>query len=314
MKILKILKKMKNEIYKKFIEGFDKGFFIKVGDNRNLNLYIGMDEDSKYAFEFRGKFSPMRIHGSDVISVSQTKDNETLMLRFSLENVELLEYFCTFCQDLVESTNHITDDNTAYRMLYSRFMSWKKLFKPNKGNLTELEIMGLIGELLFLKEYMIPKYGVDNSLDSWMGPEKTHKDFSTDDVWYEIKTLNAGKESVRISSLEQLDSDKNGYLVIYALERMSPSYDGIKLNKLVDEILGGIKIHIQRELFMSKLELYGFDFSSEYNNYVYTLIDNSSYLVNDEFPKLVRKTIPSCINKIQYEIILSEIEKYKTNI
>ena len=95
---------------------------------------------------------------------------------------------------------------------------------------------------------------------------------------------------------------------------MSPSYDGIKLNKLVDEILGGIKIHIQRELFMSKLELYGFDFSSEYNNYVYTLIDNSSYLVNEEFPKLVRKTIPSCINKIQYEIILSEIEKYKTNI
>lgn len=312
--IMKLQKTMKNDIFKKFTEGFDNGFFIRVGDNRNINLYIGKDDEGKYAFEFRGKFIPMRIHGSNVISVSQTKNEEFLTLRFALENIDLLEYFCTFCQDLLESTRPINDDNTAYKMLYSRFMSWKKLFKPNNGNLTEYEIMGLIGELLFLKKYMLPKYGIEISLDSWMGPEKTHKDFSTDDVWYEIKALNVGKESVRISSLEQLDSDKNGYLVIYALERMSPSFDGIKLNDLVDNILGEINHHIQRELFMSKLELYGFDFSSEYNNYVYTLIDESSYLVNVEFPKLMRKAIPSCINKIQYEIILSEIEKYKINL
>lgn len=312
--IMKLLKTMKNDIYKKFTEGFDNGFFIKVGDNRIINLYIGKDEEGKFAFEFRGKFIPMRIHGSNVISVSQARDGNALTLRFALENIDLLEYFCTFCQDLLESTRPINDDNTAYKMLYARFMSWKKLFKPNCSNLTETEIMGLIGELLFLKKYMLPKYGTETSLDSWMGPEKTHKDFSTDDVWYEIKTFNVGRESVRISSLEQLDSDKNGYLVIYALERMSPSFDGIKLNNLVDEVLGDIKYYIQRELFMSKLELYGFDFSPDYNNYVYTLINTSSYLVNAEFPKLMRENIPSCINKIQYEIILSEIEKYKINL
>lgn len=311
---MKILKTMKNDIFKKFTEGFDDGFFVKTGDNRNINLYIGKDEEGKYTFEFRGKFIPMRIHGSNVISVSQTKDGDLLTLRFALENIDLLEYFCTFCQDLLDSTRPVNDDNTAYKMLYSRFMSWKKLFKPSNGNLTEYEIMGLIGELLFMKKYMLPQYGVETTLDSWMGPEKTHKDFSTDNVWYEIKTINVGKESVRISSLEQLDSDKNGYLVIHALERMSPSFDGIKLNNLVDIILGEINHHIQRELFMSKLELYGFDFSTEYNNYVYTLVNTSSYMVNAEFPKLMREDIPSCINKVQYEIMLPEIEKYKINL
>ena len=87
-----IRKKMKNDIYIKFIEGFDKGFFIKVGENRILNLYVGMDEDSKYAFEFRGNFNPRRIHGSDVISVCQTKDNDTLILRFSFI-YEFIEMF-----------------------------------------------------------------------------------------------------------------------------------------------------------------------------------------------------------------------------
>ena len=45
------------------------------------------------------------------------------------------------------------------------------------------EVMGLIGELLFMQDYMIPHYGVNMALDSWMGPEKTHKDYSTERVF-----------------------------------------------------------------------------------------------------------------------------------
>ena len=47
--------------------------------------------------------------------------------------------------------------------------------------------MGLIGELLFLRDEMIPTKGLDAALESWMGPEKTHKDFSYDNDWYEVK-------------------------------------------------------------------------------------------------------------------------------
>lgn len=303
---------MKNDLYNKFLEGFQSGYFIRVGQNRDINLYIGKDENGQFAFEFRGQFSPIRLYGSDVISVSQTKEKDFLSIRFSLENSSLLEYFCTFCQDLVDSTLAIKDDNTTYKILHSRFLSWKKLFKPNNGNLTEFEIMGLIGELLFFQNFMMPQYGIQKSLDSWMGPEKTHKDFSTDDVWYEIKAINSGKESVRISSLEQLDSDIDGYLVLYSLERMSPSFTGIKLNGLVDNILSKITSHIQKEMFISKLELYGFDFSPEYDNYVYMLINTVHYLVSDKFPRLVRTKIPVSINKIQYEIILAEIEEHIT--
>ncbi len=95
----------------------------------------------------------------------------------------------------------------------------KKLFRPNNGGMNDNEVMGLIGELLFMQDYMIPHYGVDMALDSWMGPEKTHKDYSTESVWYEIKAISAGKDSVKISSLEQLDGDDEGYLAIYCLEK-----------------------------------------------------------------------------------------------
>ena len=91
--------------------------------------------------------------------------------------------------------------------------------------MSDTEIVGLLGELLFMDDHMIPQYGVATALASWMGPEKTHKDFSTENMWYEIKTINSGKTTVRISSLEQLDGDIEGQLVVYDLEKMSPSFN-----------------------------------------------------------------------------------------
>lgn len=304
---------MKNSIYNKFMQGFECGYFTRIGDNRDINLYIGKDENAHYSIDFRGTFHPVKIVGSKVIEVSQFSIDETQFLRFSLLNSDLLECFSLFCYDLIKSTLGIVDDETAYKQLQTRYLSWKRMFKPNRGLLTESEIMGLIGELLYMRDYMIPIHGVDAALESWTGPEKTHKDFSLNDTWYEIKTISSGKESVRISSLEQLDSDIIGYLVVYSLERMSPSFNGVRLNELVAQIMDLIPIAIQRDLLLAKLELYGYDFSPEYDNYVYAVSDCVSYKVHENFPRLVRKDIPVSVSRIQYEIILSEIEDFKMN-
>lgn len=295
------------------MQGFECGYFTRIGDNRDINLYIGKDENAHYSIDFRGTFHPVKIVGSKVIEVSQFSIDETQFLRFSLLNSDLLECFSLFCYDLIKSTLGIVDDETAYKQLQTRYLSWKRMFKPNRGLLTESEIMGLIGELLYMRDYMIPIHGVDAALESWTGPEKTHKDFSLNDTWYEIKTISSGKESVRISSLEQLDSDIIGYLVVYSLERMSPSFNGVRLNELVAQIMDLIPIAIQRDLLLAKLELYGYDFSPEYDNYVYAVSDCVSYKVHENFPRLVRKDIPVSVSRIQYEIILSEIEDFKMN-
>lgn len=293
------------------MQGFECGYFTRIGDNRDINLYIGKDENAHYSIDFRGTFHPVKIVGSKVIEVSQFAIDETQFLRFSLLNSDLLECFSLFCYDLIKSTFGIVDDETAYKQLQTRYLSWKRMFKPNRGFLTESEIMGLIGELLYMRDYMVPIHGVDAALESWTGPEKTHKDFSLNDTWYEIKTISSGKESVRISSLEQLDSDIIGYLVVYSLERMSPSFNGVRLNELVAQIMDLIPIAIQRDLLLAKLELYDYDFSPEYDNFVYSLTDCQKYLVQGDFPRLVRKDIPISVSRIQYEIVLSEIEQYK---
>jgi hypothetical protein len=301
-----------NEIYKTFREDFPTRHFIRFGDNRHISLYIGRDDDARYSFDFRGKYKPVKISSSDVIAVEQYKEGELLTLRFSLENNDLLEYFCTFCQDLLESVRVTNDDETAYHTLRSRYYSWRQLFRPDSARMNESEIMGLIGELLFLKDYMIPERGIDVALDSWMGPEKTHKDFSDQQDWFEIKTVSFGKESVRISSIEQLDSDVDGTLVIYELEKMSPSFEGIKLNQLVNNIIALLTNSSQRETFMAKLQLFNFDFSNEYDAIVFALRNRNMYRVDTEnFPRLHRTMLPEAISRAQYDLLLTEIELFK---
>ena len=302
---------MNSKIYTLFARGFQSGHFTRVGGNDSLNLYIGKDDHARFCFEFRGHHTPSKVMGSDVISVSQTKNDDDICLRFALEDSDLLEHFCTFCQDLIDSTSDIFDDNVAYRTICTRYASWKKLFKLSNKKLSEPEIMGLIGELLFLQDQLISIYGIDLALESWTGPEKTHKDFSTADSWYEVKAVSTGKESVTISSIEQSDGEQMGFLVVYKLEKMSPSYNGIKLLGIISSILGKISTPIQKEVFMSKLEQFGFDFSPEYDNYVYTLSGFSIYSVNKDFPRLKRNEIPLAISKAQYDIILSDIACFK---
>lgn len=300
-----------NEIFKIFREDFPSRHFIRFGDNRHLCLYIGRDDDARYSFDFRGKYKPVRISSSNVIAVEQYKDGDLLTLRLSLENNDFLEIFCIFCQDLLDSVKVTNDDETAYHTLRSRYYSWRQLFRSDNARLTETEIMGLIGELLFLKDYMIPERGIDVALESWMGPEKTHKDFSDQQDWFEVKTISFGKESVRISSIEQLDSDIDGTLVVYELEKMSPSFEGIKINQLVNGILALLVNAHQRETFMAKLQLFGFSFSNENDNLVYALKNLCKYKVDTkDFPRLHRYLLPDAITRAQYELLLTKIEPF----
>ena len=312
MKILQTKTKMNmtdNTILESFLKGFNSSYFVKVG-NYSKQLFIGKDDEGRFCFEFIGKFTPVKLQGSSPLIVCQYKGNDTEnILRFSLEKEELVGCFSSFCEDLIAAAD-LEDDNAVYRALSNRYQEWKKLFKSNHKILSEFEVMGLLGELLFLQNFAFSHWGKTNALESWTGPENTHKDFSFNDEWYEIKCISSGKETVRISSIEQLDSDVTGTLYIYCLEKMIPSYNGITLNKLVSSIFDQLG-SIQKDIFLYKLEQFGYDFSPDYNNLVYAVTDESSYLIEANFPRITREQLPNAISKVQYDLILSEISKYK---
>lgn len=287
-------------------------FYSRVDTEHILELYIGLDEKGRRSIELRSAFTPRRVIGTSAIEVNQYDNHKYKTIRFSLKNDEMSGLFYIFCEDLTEQTRFLADETAGYNAIVLRFHQWKKMFvSSGKDFLNEARIMGLIGELLFLRDQLGNRTGLPEALRSWSGQELTHKDFSYEDTWTEVKTIGRSSQSVKISSLEQLDSGHEGELAVYALEKMSPGYNGITLNRLVVDIRNLFTDNDDKDLFMSKLALQGYEYHNYYDDFVYEKIYSRNFRVNADFPGLTPHNVPEAVVKATYDIDLNSIAEFE---
>lgn len=288
-------------------------YFSRIDDEHILDLHIGLDEKGRKSIELRSMFKPVKVTGTSAIDVTQYTKPEYNTIRFSLKDDDMSGLFYKFCEDIIEQTKDLKNEKDGYKAITTRFFQWKKMFVLSKNTfLTEPEIMGMIGEILFLRGPLADEIGLSESLKSWSGQELTHKDFSCSDKWYEVKTISRGNTTVRISSLEQLDSDKNGELIVYSLEKMSPAYNGISLNKLILETRQMFLSADDADTFLAKVAMQGYEYNNYYDEFVFEVSGLTRYKVTDQFPKLTHANVPKEITKANYDLALAEIMSFST--
>lgn len=292
----------------------ENGSFTRVDKSYIADFYVGRDEEGRLAFKYRGSFIPKRnLKSADGIQLNQYRNVTFNTLQFTLSNLHNCELFYIFCEDITRSALDITDENEIYKTILCRFYSWKKMFSSQNKLLSENEIKGLIGELLFLKDYMFPWYGQSAAIKSWSGQELTHKDFSLSNIWYEVKTIHTTRNTIAISSIEQLESNNTGELVVIMLERMSAGFDGTNINRLTTEIFDSLIKNEDRDAFIRKITAQGFSSDEHYDDLVYDLKLVNRYKVDQTFPALKRINIPSAVSKSQYELLLPLLTEYLIN-
>jgi hypothetical protein len=285
-----------------------------VDANHPIGLYVGKDENGFYAMEYVGDFIlNKKIKSSSVISINHYKTpNGEKSIVFSLIDERWMNQFVTFCNDVCKQTEHLQKNSSkGYEAVCNAYFVWQKMFKGQNDILGESEIKGLIGELLYLKEIIIPKYGQTRSIEAWSGTEKTRKDFSIDNTWYEIKTIDVGKPTVKITSIEQLDSSLDGTLAVFQVEKMAPGFNGVNLNCLTESIITLFTSLQDKDDFISKLNKAGYFSNSDYDDYVYDIKSLTEYNVNNSFPRLMKNSIPVAVASASYELLLSELDSYK---
>lgn len=299
-------------IKESFLKFENANFFSRVDAIHILDLFIGLDGKGRKCIELRAKFEPRKFLGTVAIEVAQYKRPDYNTIRFSLIDNEVSGLFYKFCEDIIEQTRDVTDKSEGYKAVTNRFLQWKKMFVVSKNSLlNENQIMGLIGELLCLKGFLADDMGIYPALLGWSGQSLTHKDFSYDNKWYESKAISSGSRFIKISSINQLDSNVDGELVVHVLEKMSPAYKGISLNNLIIETKKMFASNVEQDRFMTCVALQGYEYNDYYNEFVYEINGFYRYLVNDKFPKLTKKDLPVAIAKAIYEIALTEISDFE---
>ena len=301
------------EQIKNRFKGFCKnGYYVKAMTEGAIDWNIGLDNNGCQSLKLRGEFEPQGIEETKIIGISQFQRGKQRTIIFSLLDGMYEEQFYYFCCDLLTSTKDAKNIGEAYRIAISRYIKWKKMFKNATSSfLSEFEIMGLIAEVSFLKDYMIPKYGESDAVKSWTGQELTKKDFTIEGKWYEIKAISKGKKTICISSLEQLDGNDNGFIIVYPMEKMSSVSGVVGLNELIKEVYDSIILEDVKEVFLDKISLQGFVFHDHYNDYRYAVSPYRRFVVKEDFPRIIASNVPEAIVKVEYEIDINGIAGFE---
>ena len=303
---------MYNEVKNKFYEVNSPNNYKRINANHPIDIYLGLNKNLKKSLVIiaEGEYEEPQSSRLITVSISKREDGK-VALSFDLLDNSFDDLFYRFCADILESTIESVSKNII-PFIVTRWYNWISLFKnPNDNLLSESEIKGLIGELYFLNVYMFKKYGYEKSLNSWMGPEMSHKDFEINKEWYEIKTINDNALSVKISSLEQLDSNIVGNLVIIKVEQNNQEVENtVSLNSYVNKIKGKLPSNLIY-LFEKKLLTVKYFYNTDYDKYIYSIRSLSFYNVKDNFPKIKSDNLSRGIVKVSYEILLSEINEFK---
>lgn len=263
-------------------------------------------------FVVRGKTTRRKYMSTECVSLFYEHDKKVSQLFFILEDLHFIDVFEELIDDI--QTVLVSSKGNRVDLAYTRWCLWKDMFSSKKKDtLSQHQIQGLIGELTFLKSFMFKTYGIKRSILAWGGPNYLKKDFEIDKTWYEVKTvLHNGKGTIKVSSLEQLESNYDGYLEVVSLEKTTPTNkERISLNILINEIVQNIDRVDLLDLFLLKLKEYGYVYGKMYDEYCYVIKGIDTYLVNDSFPCLTHKNIPSSVLKCSYTLMLDAIRDYK---
>lgn len=284
----------------------------KIG--KNVKILAGVDHEH-FAVSVVSKERELKVKSTELIKVRKLNldDNEMATL-FILTDENLLSIFISFVIDLENVID--SDSNVTIVEMYNRYLYWQKMFNVEKKKFSESTVKGLICELHIIEKFMIPKYGPDEAIRGWIGSESERKDFAYNDGnWYEAKAISFGKDTIKISSIEQLESNTVGILMVTELEKTSPENpNGVRLIDQINRIRKLIELDDIDLSFLNKISLLGFTLDvisnseNEANCFRYIIHDTYCYTIDKFFPRIKREELPMAVGQVSYELIRANIE------
>ena len=271
-----------------------------------VDFFIGYDETCAMQLILLADEQPELPPSSQQVLVrSNPRKDGKFAICFSLVNQSLKDTFISLCWDIIASTYGTKTRKAGVESAVNRFGKWLILMaKGRDSKLSDAVVRGMIGELAVLRDIGIPKYGSAHSITGWIGPLHADRDFEYEDDWFEVKAVSPGRDTVSISSFDQLDIDRAGTLILARVEKTPDTdTDAISLNSLVhdiEELFGDDQDALST--FKVRLVLNGYDESDERADETFHLHGYEKYRVYGDFPRIRKSKLTSEIAKGEYTL------------
>ena len=282
--------------------------FLAVPISHPLSFQLGKNHLGNRCFAVVNLSKEIKVDSSKSISVTcERTSNTNWRLVFVLEDKKLSEIFTKFCWDLIECSRAADDPEVTLLFQYKK---WRRMFaKWSNDGMSDLAQKGLLGELMYLRE-LIDSIGEDAAVSAWQGPEGCDQDFEFEIGWAEVKTVKISATAVTISSLQQLERNDAGRLIVYFADKDgSKSKEAWSVKDIATEILRVVVDPMCRDLFECKLARAGY-FGGDFEFYKYRVEKRVMFSVSEEFPRVTPRNVPVEIVAAQYSISLPAIQRF----
>jgi hypothetical protein len=284
----------------------------RVEIHHPLDFRRGRDFQGRYIFLLEGKADkaslplPPKFAGIEV-KVDDDGDGRCRLV-LTLGDQSDFELFRVLCHDLLSATARLArgDNGRGLPVVLDRLAAWQDLLRrKNEDLLSKQEVIGLFGELLFLRDWFLPVIGQD-AVSAWRGPFGDEQDFVHGDWIIEIKTqLSTSDQRIRVSSEAQLDTSSGKiFLCHQTLGSSSGNNPAARsLNEIVDEIRLALGSN-SGSLFNLDLALSGSGYVKrpEYDDGRWILASRSTYRVAGDFPRITPAMVMVGVEKVAYQI------------
>lgn len=295
------------------IDYYDGGS-LRLAIPHALEWYVRYASENQKSIVIVSEIPANNITSSQSIDAvcSQRRDGK-YAISFTLVDHGQEDVFISMSSDIISYSKDETTINAALTKVLRRYAQWLKLLEYKRSTLLSTNAQkGLIAELAFLNETIDRGMNPVDALAGWVGPDDADQDFVYPDGWHEIKAAGASSTMITISSVEQLDSDPPGELVVYRIDKCAPAHSGaVTLYQLVHTLLSKLFLTPSTiDVFMLKLASVGYIDMKEYDNLYFVISAKKHYEVNDTFPKLCRANLPTEISNAEYQIDLPSIASW----
>lgn len=295
-------------------EGGEGTGYLRVSVEHPVDLFVGV-EDGHRALLLICDREPPAPPPLDVIS-SHTGRREDGRWAFvvRIEKADLGGLFAYLAENLVEATGRETDCHKAAIRLVERLKWWQRLLSRGRtGILGDRELRGLVGELLFLRDFAIPALGPRAAVEGWVGQLDASRDFHFASVDVEVKAVGSDASTIRISSAEQLQrADAPIVLAKTVLESVSGDAQGAFS---VLQIVNDVRLKCEPDddvaaALSQRLWAAGYADRDEYGKIHFVAKPPVFYEVVRNFPVLVPAVLPHGIVQCTYQIEIASIARF----
>lgn len=244
-------------------------------------------------------------------------DAGSQILVFLLKDKSKQETFYDFCKSITEAIEKESTIDLAVGTAIRKVWEWLRLLKGKSGGLSKVEQRGLIGELLFLSQYLAKSIGIEDAVKAWTGPLGAPKDFNISHYAIEVKTHSVSAQpSISISSENQLSRSgyENVWLTVFnfseAAEGQAEAYSLGEVYKKVSKQIGEVSQSALDE-FNNLMVASGFGVTVDYSENKWISTGESFYHVSDSFPMIDSSDLPVGVAKVKYSIELAALEQHR---